>query len=166
MNLYELSARFRELADLAFAEAENDEGRIPAEMEFLLDNLQASIDDKLAGCCAICRELDATEAAYRTEAAYHADKARKAEAHCERLKAYMKRQLEELGQTSRQVSAIFRVAIQKSPDRIEIIDFEGLPPEFFRVTKSAKLADIMDAVKRGQQVPGTAVVSSTHLRIR
>lgn len=166
MKLYELTERYREICDLAFSEVDDD-GVIGQEFMALMSSLEDSIDDKLAACCRIVREMEATEAAAKAEAAMLAKKQSQAERHIDRLKAYMKVNLESLGETKRKVDDVFAVAIQANPPAVRVADLDAVPHEFDKPQeRKIDVQAIGTLLKAGSVVPGCELVRGTHLRIR
>lgn len=165
MNTYELTARWREIADLCVTMSEDDEGRIPGELLRLLSEIEGNLDEKLDHCCEIVRELDAQEAGLRAEAAWFQKKAQRAKAHSERISDFIKQQLTSMGWTSRKVSNRFTVSIQKSAPHVEITNINLIPHDFDK-PREVRFSEIGKVLKDGKTVPGAELVSSNHLRIR
>ena len=165
MSLYNLSFRWIEIANLCLSI--DDEGEIPKELMFLLEEVESDIDAKLAGCVRVVRMLERQEEAVRAESRYLQEKAQRIERHAIRLKSYIKEQLDVMGWKSRQVDDLFSVSIAPSPDRVDILNLDSIPHVFDRpIDRQVNKSAILDAVRHGQAVPGVEVVHGTHLRIK
>lgn len=166
MRLYELTEAYRTLADLAFAESDED-GAIGQDFVAVLSNLTDDIDTKLAALCRLVRELEQTEAAAKSEAMFFRDKASRAGVAVERLKAYMKENLESIGEKKRKVDDVFTVAIQNNPPGLDVFDLNAVPKSFdlptVRVVDKDKIKTLL---KAGTEIPGCVLTNGTHLRIR
>jgi hypothetical protein len=164
--LYELTNQYRTLVDLAFEEVDED-GQLTGDFLAVLSNLEDGIDNKLSALCRVVRELDAVEQSAKQEAAFFRDKANRAALAVERLKSYMKTNLEELGETKRKVDDVFTVAIQNNPPSVDVYDLDKIPHEFdvpqVRIVDKTRIKELL---KTGQEIPGAVLMRGTHLRIR
>lgn len=166
MNLYHLSQRYNEIADLAFEESD-EEGQISREFVRLMSICEDNINAKLGAMCRVIRELEAVEEAAKNEAARLTKKRQQAANHVSRIKDYMKESLDILGTSKIKVDDLFTVAIQASPVSLVIENPDSVPRDFdkppVRVIDNAK---VKDALKAGQYIPGCSLVQGTHVRIR
>lgn len=174
LKLYEITSEIlRRLSDVA----ENAEGVPPVEgdededvQEGLLSELESwdnALESKLEGCARVVRNLSAEQTALREESARLAKRA-SATANRERwLKEYMMQQLLRIGK--RRVDAgIFKIRIQKSPMKINILDEELIPIDFKERVESWKIdkKSIAQLVKEtGEIVEGVEAHLGEHLRI-
>jgi len=165
VRLYELTERYNQIADLAFDESED--GQIEQSFATMLQSLEGDIDSKLAGICRVIRELEAIETAAKAEADRITKKRQAAERHIDRLKAYAKWNMEELGETKRKVDDLFTVAIQNNPPSVRVVNMDAVPHDFDKpVQRAVDISRIRDILKNGDDVPGCELVRGTHLRIR
>lgn len=165
--LYELTEQYNLLVDLAFGAMDDETGALEADFVAVLSNLEGDIKDKLAALCRVVRQLEATEAAAKFEAAFFRKKAEYATRAVDRLKSYMKDNLETLGEKKLKVDDIFTVAIQSNPPGVDVFDLDLVPHEFDR--PSERIVDktaIKELLKAGQVIPGCVLTNGTHLRIR
>ena len=165
MRLYELTSEWRRIAEIAFAEME--EGELPADLMQQLAATEGDIDAKLAACCRIVKEMDASKEAFNVEASRLKLKASRCDAHAESLKRYMKERMEACDFTKREVDSLFTVAIQNNPPSVKVNDSESVPTSWdLPQDRKLDLKGIKDAIKSGVPVPGCEIVQGTHLRIR
>lgn len=144
-----------------------DDGELPPGVEEQLDALGKTLEDKVSACCCAVRNLEAEENALSEEAHRFALRAQHAKAGKERLKAYIKMNLEKLG-LQKLDAGLFKVRIQVNG--VPSVHFDGdvtkLPVDFQRVEYSVNARAIVDAWKDGQMLPeGATVLKGTHLRI-
>ena len=166
MNLYQLSERYNEIADLAFSESD-DEGQIHESFVRLMSICEDNITTKLGAMCRIIRELEATEEAARAEARRLSEKRGRAESHIARIKGYINESLVILGTKKLKVDNLFTVAIQNNPPALKVDDFDAVPHEFDKPpVRQLDNAKIKEAIKLGIPVPGCSIEVGTHVRIR
>jgi hypothetical protein len=147
--------------------ADADDGEIPPELLVCLEEAGGDFDSKLADCCRVVRAMDGWATAARAEAEFYRDKASRAEKAGERLKAYMKTEMERSGLKSRRVNDLFTVAIQSNPEAVVVDNIDAVPPEFDAVPARRLVMDaVKQAIKSGREVPGAHLHRGTHLRIR
>ncbi len=165
MRLYELTAEYEAIADAAFNTAEN--GEISTELSQQLDAIESAIDDKLAACCRIVKNLQGIADATNSEVQRLKDKQQSANKAIERIKDYMQTSLEILGTDKRKVDDLFTLSIQASPPAVNVENIDQVPNEFDK--EPVRVIDktlIRVALQSGRDVPGCALVQSKHLRIR
>lgn len=166
MKLYELTEQYRVICDLAFSEVDDD-GAIGQEFMAMMGGLEGEIRDKLSGCCRIVRELEAAEAAAKAEVVFLQQKAARASRHVDRLKDYMKTNLEDLGEVKLKVDDIFTVAIQANPPAVKVNNLDAVPADFDKQQeRKLDLTRIKSILANGDPVAGCELVRGTHLRIR
>lgn len=163
MNLYEIVEEVAELLTDT-----DDEGELAHGVEQQLDRLQMQFDAKVEALCGVVRNCEAEEKALKEEASRFSKRAQTAERCKDRVKAYMKSALEQLG-VDKMTAGRFKVAIQLNsvPSTTFAGDPKTLPAEFQRVTVEADRTALVDAWKDGKLLPdGVKVEKGTHLRIR
>ena len=166
MRLYELTDRYLQIADLAFAESDED-GAIDRDLAKMLSSLQDSIDHKLGAICRIVKELELSAEVAKAESKRILAIHHRAEVHAERLKQYMKDSLEQLGERKRKVDDLFTIAIQNNPPAVRVVDLDSVPHDFDKeLPRQVDLQRIKDILKNGDPVDGCELVQGTHLRIR
>lgn len=60
----------------------------------------------------------------------------------------------------------FSFTVKKNPPRVEIVNEEQIPPEFFCYRATTDKEAIKDALEEGKEVPGAELVQSTRLDVR
>jgi SMC interacting uncharacterized protein involved in chromosome segregation len=165
MKLYELTAEYEVIAELAFNTADN--GEVNSELAEKLDAIETKIDEKLASCCRMVKNMQGIEEALKSEINRLQSKQRSAAKAVESIKDYMQTNMEQLGIDSRKVDSMFTVSIQASPPAVAVEDMDQVPNEFDK--EPARVIDktaIRLALQAGKQVPGCTLVQSKHLRIK
>ena len=167
MQLYKLTEQYRILTDLAFESADDETGALEQDFVGVLSSLTDDIDTKLSQLCRVVRELEQAEAAAKNEAAFLAKKSRAASNAVDRLKSYMKDNLQAIGETKRKVDSVFTVAIQANPPGLDVYDLNAVPTDYdLPSERRVDSARIKGLLKAGSPVPGCCLTNGTHLRIR
>jgi len=158
LSLYMLAEAYQRIQDA------DDDG-----FEAALADLEDAIDAKADGVARVIRSLDAEAEVLMAEAKRLTDKAKARANRADGLKAYLLSNLVAVG--LKQVKGpLFTVAVQDSPPSLNVLDREAIP-DAYRVlppppTWRPDAKAIIDAVKRGETVPGAEIVIGKHLRIR
>lgn len=166
MKLYELSAEFRQIADVLeqLDDKTHEEAILILQAE--LDALHAAIETKLEGCAAMVRTWTVEVAAYFNESVRMANRAATIRARVDWLKAYMQRCMEEAELTKCQ-AGLFRISIVKNGGYAPLqVNVDSLSPSLYRLIKEPDMATIREMVLSGD-IPVGVVVGprGTHLRI-
>lgn len=166
MKLYEIADRWNALADIAFANVDDD-GEMPGDIVAEMNRTEAAFDDKLSACCRIVKNLTASADACDAEMKRLRAVRDTRLANAERLKSYMKDTLERLGEKKREVDGIFTVSIQMNTPSVAVLNLDDVPNEFDKVfERQVELSRIKEALKSGREVPGVELTQGSHLRIR
>lgn len=157
-SLYTLTNEFTRMMEI-----EDDE-----EMELALLEIGGAIEQKVENVCKVLKMIGGTAEQFKAEEE-RIKAARKAlENRAERLKNYMKDSL--LFADINKVSAgTFKVSISPSPGSVVIDDLAVVPPQFVIVIPEQYQPDkaqIKEAIKAGEAVPGVHIEAGYTLRIR
>lgn len=166
MKLYELIERYEAIADLAFQESDDD-GKLSQEFSAMLAALEDGIAEKFENCGYLIRNMQAMETALKAERDRLAKRAQQVGDRIDRLKDYLQKQLEELGETKYQ-AGIFSYRIQTNGGFPTVnITAEDLIPDAFWIQPPPVLDKrlICETAKEGGSVPGVELVRGNHLRI-
>lgn len=160
MKLYEI------VRDLLFIRAEIDEEKdIDLEQ---LENLEIAYEQKLEGCCAIVKEMNAEQEAIKNAINSLEKRSKSLENNKNRLKEYIYNMLEQMNKTKFK-TALHSVSITKSPISVKINDEDLIPEEFFiiKINKQINKKAIIEKYKEKGNVPeGANIITNTHLRIK
>ena len=159
MKLYEFTQNYLQLIERA---DEIDE-------DVLIDTIEAikeSVEEKAENIAKLVRSFEADGKTIKTEEERLAAKRKTLENQVSYLKKYLFEQLETMG-IAKIKRPLFTIAIQNNPPSVDVID-ESLIPEDFWIPLGAKLdkTSILQQLKAGETVPGTAIKKSKGLRIR
>lgn len=161
MTLYEITDQIRACLDTI------DGGELTDEQLVNLETYGLNLDTKIDSCCGLIREWESFVAVRNAEI----DRLRAGidtyQNSIKRLKDYMKKALETIGQ-SKHETALFKTWIQKSSPSASFDGApESLPAEFKRVKVEPDNKAAIEAWKANTPLPvGFAVQQSTHLRIK
>lgn len=159
--LYEISADLRGLLD-ELAEAE---GELTPDLEARLNAAEGDMARKVDAVLAFAAERSAESLMAGTEAKRLTARAKSADAHAERLRAYVLSCMGEAG-VQRVDGARFKAALVPTPGRVVVTDEKALPPELLRTTTEPNKTAIKDALLAGEQVPGAHMETGVALRVR
>jgi predicted TIM-barrel fold metal-dependent hydrolase len=161
-TLYSLSSDYTMLLDL-LEDPESDPAEVQAELERVAGDIRA----KAYGVAAVVQTLGAMAEVQRNEAKRLTEKARRNEAHADRLRQYAKECMQQLG-IERLDTGTFTLAVRVNPPSVNVLDAALVPSEFQRtkIEVSVDKRAILDAFKTdGEIVPGTEIVRTDRLSI-
>lgn len=162
--LYELAAEYRaaleELLELDW----------PDEVvRDTLEGLRGDLETKATNVAAFVRNLEATAAAIHEAEEKMSTRRRAIEARAERIRAYLLAHMQACGITKIECPW-FVIARRKNPPSVEIVDEAALPLAFLAQPpppppKPDKRA-ILEALKRGEDVPGARLAQGERVEMR
>lgn len=158
MRLYEMTQAGAELYELLQAD-EIDEQTLKDTLEGMGAN------EKLEACCQVINQLKGESDMFAAEK----ERCYKAEQKCkkdiERIKGNMLAFLESTGQKAVEVGT-FRVVLSYR-DKVAISNQEAIPEQFYKEQpKKLSLADIKEALKQGQEIPGAELIKNGGVQIK
>jgi Gp157 protein len=164
LTLYQISDNYLEALDV-LTDPEMD---LPIEaISDTLEGLSGELEDKAINVAKFLRNLEATAEAIKNAEAEMARRRKALENRAKWLKDYLKGSMEHTG-ISKIECPYFKLAIQKNPAAVSILDEAAIPQRFkekvitWKISKTA----IKEALKTGEVVPGAALVNGTRLAIR
>lgn len=164
--LYELVDRYAAICELAFDDAD-DEGQLSEAFTALLQELEDGIETKFEQCGYAMRNMQAMEAALKHELERLSKRRQRVEDRIDRLKAYLKKNMEDLGKEKYQ-AGIFSYSICKNGGNpsVDVKDESVIPKAYWYQPPAVvdkKL--IIEVSKTGVAVPGVELTRGKHLRI-
>ncbi len=159
--LYELTAQYQKLFDLAVQFEDEDQQAFLDTME----GLEGEIEQKFEALCKIKVSIEAQQEGLKTEIARLQARAKTCSNNIDRIKNYIFIQMQQFG-TTKLKAGIFSIGIQNSPPSLSIPDESKVPQEFVQMCPVIDRAAIKDAIKNGRTVDGCELVTGQHLRIR
>ena len=162
-KLYEIS---NALASLHH-ELEESGGILSDELEKKLDSLSLSFTEKAEGIVKLTRNLEGDELAIENEIHRLQNRLNSISGLRNRLENYIKTSMEVAGKEEVNLG-IHNIAIVNNPPSAEEVDREKTPAHFITI-KTEKIIskrEILDALKRGEEVPGWKLTHKTRLKIR
>jgi hypothetical protein len=165
MNLYELTAEARQLADMLDADDLSDAVRAQAEeIQSLI--LAGLIPAKVEAYCHVIARQTADADLLRDEERRLAVRRRIREASVDRMKAALKAAMESTEQ-KKMVAGSWTVTVQSSPPSLDIANGAEIPDAYMiPQPPTVDRLRLREAVKGGLAVPGVTLKSGTHVRIR
>jgi hypothetical protein len=161
MKLYEITEQFRKLDD--FIPEIDSEEQAQAYTE-LFDWLQGTLEEKIEGLCAVIANADAESVALKAEIDRLTKRKRASEAKVDRLKDYMKFELDRMQQ--KQVkTGVWSVTVQDNPPSCKV-DESSLSDSWWKVERKPDISKVKDALKAGEKVDGAWLERTRSVRIR
>lgn len=163
-SLYVLADQY--LADLQkLAELDLDEQTVADTLE----GLSGELEVKATNVAMFARNLEATAEAIKTAEAQMAARRKAIEARAERLREYLKTNMERTG-ISLIEGPYFSLKIKQNPPAVHVEDPALVPTEFKKFTPppppTVDKKAVADALKLGVDVPGCRLERGTRLEIR
>ena len=158
-----MSDQYNTILDLLEA-AEDPEGTANLELE--LDRIAGSFIHKAGSIAGLVAHLEGLAIVRKTEANRLRQRADVCEARAERLRQYLCRNMESIGQKRIETDR-FTISVRSYP-HVEVSDPAQVPHEYHRVRiiDDIDKQAIMAAYRRdGEIVPGTEVVQTSKVRI-
>ena len=164
LALYQLSQNYIEALDFLT----DPEADLPVEaVNDTLEGLEGELQDKAVNVAMFLRNMEATAEAIKAAEEAMARRRKVFESRVKWLKDYLKGSMEYTGITKIECP-YFKLAIQKNPPVVNILNEEAIPVVFKEkvVTWKIDKTGIKEAIKAGQPVPGAELVNGTRLAIR
>jgi hypothetical protein len=162
MKLYELTSSYQKIADLI------DESCPDESLEIALQQIEGAIEEKAEGIAKLIKTLDYDADIFKAEEKRLSDRRRAIENKRDRIKAYIKDQMEILGRDKIKLPTV-TLALQNSPPAVNIVDDKTIPAKYLTIVPEQHVPDkkaILEALKAGQEVSGAEMTQGKHLRIR
>jgi hypothetical protein len=162
LKLYELTDSFKKIFDMI------DENEPDEALKMALAEIGGAIEVKADGMAKLIKSLDYDVDIYKAEEKRLADRRRAIENKRNWFKNYLKEQMEKVGKDKIKLPTI-TLALQSSPPAVNITDNTAIPAKYITIIPELHIPDkkaILEALKAGQDVPGTEMTQGKHLRIR
>lgn len=161
-KLYELTEMYQSVWDLI----SDDEVDLEA-MENALSTIEDTIESKAESIAKLIKSIDSDMLALETEEKRLYARRKALSNKQKGIKDYLEYQLKSMG-VDKVKTPLFTVALQNNPPSVNVLD-ESLVPSWYSktvTTTSLVKKDILDALKRGIDVPGVEMKQDKSLRIR
>lgn len=164
MNLYEIATQYRQDADnLATLDLDDE------TLANTLEGLGHDLEEKATNCVAVIKNLEALADAIKVAEAQMEERRNAIENRAERVKEWVLRCMQ-AAEIQKIETPLFRISRRKNPGRV-IVDASSLIPEGFWRHKPAPppevdKASILEAYKKGLEIPGAHVEQSERLDIK
>lgn len=163
-RLYELTQHMLDIRDVLL-NAADDDGEVQPEIAAMLATAEGDWRQKLEACARVVCDLEAEQSAYKDHGDRLMKRARAIGKNAERLKDYMKLEMEAAGEMN--VACIPPVAIRRNPPSVVITDIDAVPHDYDKPPREREVSrsDIAEALKAGIDVPGAEMRQGTSIRI-
>jgi len=153
-TLYELAGQYRALAELA------DDPDMPAQaLADSLEGLEGAIEVKAEALLQVVAGLDGDTSAIDAEIKRLQDRKRVIANRAQRLRDYLKENMEATG-ISKIECPLFAITLTKPRPLAVICDASLIPDQYMKITRTPVKADILKALKAGEDVPGCVLGES------
>ena len=165
MTLYEIDSRIREILDSIY-DAADENGEV-GEIDLTeLKELQAARETKLENIALYAKNLAVEASAIKDEENILAERRKRLERKCERMKGILMHAMQEDG--NKKISSPRFEAVLRDSKKTEIIDESLIPEEYMntKITKTPDKTAIKKAIEAGAEVAGAQVVENTTISIK
>lgn len=161
-KLYELTEMYRNIQDLINDDEVGAEALVEA-----LNKIEGDINSKAENIAKILRAMDGDIETLKTEEKRLANRRRTLENKHKNLKNYLETQFKAM-KIDEVKTPLFTISLQKNPPSVNIIDENLIPEDFIKTETITSISrrDILEALKEGEEVPGTELKQTRTLRIR
>ncbi|MDR3012614.1 MAG: siphovirus Gp157 family protein [Chitinispirillales bacterium] len=162
MKLYELKVQYDALMAHIEAHAAEHEGEIPDNLDAMMDNIEAEIEEKVFNCGLAYKNEMAEAEAYRAEEMRLAARRKTSERKAKWLKAYID------AHTPKEVKYKWpQLEIsRRKTEAVDIVSATLIPDEYCRITREPSKSAIKAALKYGGGVPGAELVTRFNIQIK
>jgi len=162
MKLYEITGQYTKLDEML---GEVEDGGDAQAYHDLAEWITDSLENKVAGICAIIRNNEAEADAIKLEIDRLTKKRKAMENKAQWLKDYLLYHLQEIGQ-EKVKAGLWSVAVKDNPPSVLLAEDDLLPDEYYRVKKEPDLVKIKADLKAGISVPYASLFSKKGLTIK
>lgn len=166
MSLYEIDARIKAIIDGIMDAADEETGEV-GEIDLTeLHELQEARETKLENIALYAKNLAVEASAIKDEENALADRRKRLERKCERMKGILINAMKEDG--NKKISSPRFEAVLRDNKKTEILDPEAIPDEFInvKVEKAPDKTAIKKAIEAGQEVAGAQLIINTTISIK
>lgn len=166
MTLYEINSKLAEAIERMFDSVDPETGEIEEGTLEEINNLQEELNDKLDGCGAYIKNLEAEAEAIKSEADKLKKRAETKLKRAERLRDYVKNAMIAAGKDAFESNRV--ILSFRASEAVNITD-ESKLPETFLVRKEEIKPDktaIKKALKAGKTVEGAELVKNQNLQVK
>ncbi len=164
LTLYEISNNYLQALDF-LTDPELD---LPIEaVNDTLEGLAGELEEKAVNVAKFMRNMETAAGAIKQAEEAMAKRRKALESRVKWLKDYLKANMEACG-IGKIECPFFKLAIQKNPEAVDVLDEEAIPKQFKEKTVTWKIhkIEIKEAIQKGEKVPGAVLVNGTRLVIK
>ncbi|MDS1004976.1 siphovirus Gp157 family protein [Clostridium sporogenes] len=159
-KLYELTQNYNNLLDLV------DNPEVPKEvLEESLNQIHEEMDTKLENVAKVIKSIEVDAKGLKEEEKRLADRRKSLESRITNLKQYAENSMKAVG-VKKIKGKVFTLGMQKNVPSVAITEEENIPEEYFAIEKKLVKKDILEALKKGIEIPGATIKQTESLRIR
>ena len=157
-TLYELTGNYLKLLEYA-------EDSDPTLYHDTMDSITDAIEEKAVGYAKVDKELAKDEKALKDEASRLSARAKSISNNRKALKQNLQEAMETTGKTKIKTNE-FTIYIQNNPVSVKLVDESKIPAYLTKTDIIPDKTRIKELLKKGKDVPGAELSTSSSLRIR
>lgn len=161
MNLYQLEGNLQQVLDLAES-ANPDDAQLYADT---IASLKDGIADKAVGYGKVIKQLTADSKMLKEKITTDQERLHSINNNLARLKLSLQEGLELAGTEKVKVPEL-SIWIQNNPPKVQYLDETLVPDKFIKQVPQIMGKDILNALKAGDEVPGTRLIQTRSIRVR
>lgn len=161
MNLYQLEGNLQQVLDLA-------ESANPDDVQLYADtiaSLKDGIADKAVGYGKVIKQLTADSKMLKEKITVDQKRLHSLDNNLARLKLALQGAMELSGQEKIKDPEL-SIWIQNNPPKVVYLDETLVPDKFIKQVSQIQGRDVLNALKSGDEVPGTRLIQTRSIRVR
>ena len=162
IKIYEISAQIRDVQQRIEEYAEEHDGLIPDDMDMLLDALTGSLENRLLNLARWVKEMQAESDAVKEQARKLSERARITADRADCIKTYIASRVP-IGEPLKDSDTV--ISWRKSTQCV-ITNEAMITDDWFKVTRTPRIADIKKAIQSGDVIDGAELVEKQNLQIK
>lgn len=161
MNLYQLESNLQQVLDLAES-ANPDDAQLYADT---IASLKDGIADKAVGYGKVIKQLTADSRMLKEKITVDQERLHSLNNNLARLKLALQDAME-LSGLEKIKDPELSIWIQNNPPKVMYLDETLVPDKFIKQVPQIQRRDVLNALKSGDDVPGTKLTQSRSIRVR
>lgn len=159
-TLFQLSEEWQQMV----AALEDAGGELTPELQAEWDRLTGALGDKVDAYGHLLRTLDLQSMAHKERAEYHAQAARVRQSAISNLKDRLAFTLQSLGK--RKITGMDFTAYLRASEAVAVTNEADVPQSFWRIKRDIDRRSLLDALNRGETVPGAEIETRVSAYVR
>ena len=160
-SLYEINHELQSIIEVAFVEAEPNEGEIPESLSDQLDALEIERSQKIGDIARYIKNLVSEAAMVKAEEKSLSNRRKSCENKSARLKEYLASMMP--GESYKDSNSV--ISWRKSEQTV-ISNELLIPDNYCTIIRKVSAADVKKAIKSGASIEGASIVEKQNIQIK